>query len=644
LTALDRLSFTSTPLPSKASRGGNTTQKATAVKGGYATERASANEMRKFDQNATVPAQRSSQTVPAGKYSSAKKSPARKGLIIGIVAVLLVCIGVGVLFGMRAAADKEAIAGYINDADQLASSSDYEGAIEKIEEGLEEYPNSTELQDKKDTYTSALEEKRVADVVIEVDSLIADEDYTTAISKLESSLETYPGNNTLQAKLDECTVSYNAKVKRDALEEAKNYADTGDFKSAMASIEKAQATVKDDEELNQAYDSYHASYVAQVRTTAQASAAEKASSGDFLGAHKIITDALNALGEDEELANNATEYENSYVAKICTESSSLANSKKYSEAESLVNEALVHFPANETLKAQKSALENAKPAYLLSVLDPYKAPYHYNDDGIIKMGGTTYTHGFTCMGYGDAPVGNETYFNLAGKYSEITFTAGIVSDSGSSVGFMVYADGELIYGFEMKSGALPTTHTVPIPGCKQLVFAVYDGRSVAMYSGTYGIADIMVTPIVGVQSDGLNNLELEDNEKYLLDTISPYEKPYHYHDDAPFSMGGNSYRKGFTCMGYGDKPVGNQTYFNLNGAYSELSFTTGIVSDVGESVTFTVYADGEYLYSTEMKSGQLPSRHTVSVEGCRQLVFAVYDGYSVAMYSGTYGIADITVK
>lgn len=177
-----------------------------------------------------------------------------------------------------------------------------------------------------------------------IEQILSDKGYSckklaqlcTAISKLESSLETYPGNNTLQAKLDECTVSYNAKVKRDALEEAKNYADTGDFKSAMASIEKAQATVKDDEELNQAYDSYHASYVAQVRTTAQASAAEKASSGDFLGAHKIITDALNALGEDEELANNATEYENSYVAKICTESSSLANSKKYSEAESLV--------------------------------------------------------------------------------------------------------------------------------------------------------------------------------------------------------------------------------------------------------------------------------------------------------------------
>ena len=149
LTALDRLSGTSTPLPSKAVSGGNTTQKATAVNGGYATERASGNQMRQVDRNATVPAQRSSQTVPAGKYSTAKKSPARKGLIIGIVAALRVCIGVGVLYGMQVAADKEAIATYIDEAESLAASFNYEGAIAKIEERLNEFPDSTDLKQKR---------------------------------------------------------------------------------------------------------------------------------------------------------------------------------------------------------------------------------------------------------------------------------------------------------------------------------------------------------------------------------------------------------------------------------------------------------------------------------------------------------------
>ena len=141
LTALDRLSGTSTPLPSKAVSGGNTTQKATAVNGGYATERASGNQMRQVDRNATVPAQRSSQTVPAGKYSTAKKSPARKGLIIGIVAALLVC--------MQVASGKEAIATYIDEAESVAASFNYEGAIAKIEERLNEFPDSTDLKQKR---------------------------------------------------------------------------------------------------------------------------------------------------------------------------------------------------------------------------------------------------------------------------------------------------------------------------------------------------------------------------------------------------------------------------------------------------------------------------------------------------------------
>ena len=51
----------------------------------------------------------------------------------------------------------------------------------------------------------------------------------------------------------------------------------------------------------------------------------------------------------------------------------------------------------------------------------------------------------------------------------------------------------MIYSFDMDSGDLPTNHTVDISGCNQLVFAVYDGYGVAMYSGKYGFAEIMLT-------------------------------------------------------------------------------------------------------------------------------------------------------
>lgn len=109
------------------------------------------------------------------------------------------------------------------------------------------------------------------------------------------------------------------------------------------------------------------------------------------------------------------------------------------------------------------------------------------------MGGQTYSNGFTCMGYGDDPVGNATYFNLGGKYTSLSFVAGIVTDRERTVNFIIYADGDPIYTFSMESGALPTSHTVDITDCRQLVFAVYDGKWVADGSGTYGLAEIIIS-------------------------------------------------------------------------------------------------------------------------------------------------------
>ena len=356
---------------------------------------------------------------------------------------------------------------------------------------------------------------------------------------------------------------------------------------------------------------------------------------DTVTYEQAVTMIVRAAGWDSE-AEQAGGYPDGFLSIAAKndllEGINVKNGAEFSRAN------VAELIYNYLLKREE---ENG-PIYLLNEMEPYKSPYHYNDSGLIKMGGQNYTHGFTCMGHGNNPVGNEIYFNLDGKYSLISLTAGIVSDSGRSVDFKFYADGELIYGFTMESGDLPTEHVFSIEGCRQLVMSVYDGRSVAMYSGTYGIADIVVTK----DSDTINNADtgiiLQDNETYLLSVMEPYKSPYHYNDSGLIKMGGQNYTHGFTCMGHGNNPVGNETYFNLGGKYKTLKFTAGIVSDAG-AVDFSIYADGELIYSFNMESGALPTRHTVDISGCKQLVFAVYDGRSVAMYSGTYGIADIIV-
>lgn len=126
--------------------------------------------------------------------------------------------------------------------------------------------------------------------------------------------------------------------------------------------------------------------------------------------------------------------------------------------------------------------------YLLDSIEPYIKGTWYNDTDLIKMGGETYNKGFTCAG-----CDSKTYFNLGGKYSELTFTAGIVREtwSDASATYKIYADDEEIYSFDMKMGDLPTTHTIDITDCRKLVFEVKDNYNL-FGTGVYGYADIIV--------------------------------------------------------------------------------------------------------------------------------------------------------
>lgn len=365
-------------------------------------------------------------------------------------------------------------------------------------------------------------------------------------------------------------------------------------------------------------------------------------------------EASETSGETSSETAEYSKFDEEQIASIISETETLAAEEdyegallagEYDAATEIVDAARKQLPNNNALKEESEKIEAAKPVYLLSTLSPYEKPYWYNADGMFSMGGQNYTHGFTCMGYGDKPYGNETYFNLNGEYSYMSFTAGIVDGNRSNgdVGFMFYADGELIYGVQMGSRDLPTEHIIDVTGCKQLKIAVYDGYRVADGSGTYGLGNIMITRNISSETSNKTTSSLEDNQVYLLKAVTPYDTPYWYDDSDIISMGGQTYTHGFSCMGYGDKPDGNAMYFNLNGQYTKLSFTSGIISNnrSNKDVTITVYADGEIADSFTMPSSALPTTHSVDITGCKQLKITVYDGYWVADGSGTYGFADM---
>lgn len=495
LTALNSLQGVSAPQQPHTVAGGNATQKAVPALSGNVTQRASADDIRRTGRNVTVRAEESVYHGTESHLSQAKKkTSAPKAIIIGMILLLIIGIGAAVIFCMSVAAEKDAIATYLDEADNFAISSDYVSALAKIEDGLNEYPDSTELQEKKEAYATAIE-SHIADIIADADTLAKNEDYEGAISEINAGLATYPESEVLQEKSTEYADSLKAQVKAKTLAEAASFANSGDLVSAIGLIENELKTHGEDEDYQDAYQSYCDEYKANSISSAES----LATGGDYIGAHEIISAAISLIGQDADLSTKASEYETAYVTGIVAQADTLLLGGDFDSADEVINDAQKQFPNNALLKEESKKISEARPVYLLSTITPYKTPYHYESNGILSMGGQNYSHGFSCLGYGDKPVGNETFFNLNGKYSTLSFIAGTVEENGwvgheVSVKFSIYADGEIIYCFDMESGDLPTSHTVDISGCNQLVFAVYDGYGVAMYSGKYGIAEIMLTP------------------------------------------------------------------------------------------------------------------------------------------------------
>ena len=644
LSALDRLSGTSTPLPSKASSG-NTTQKATAVNGGYATERASANEMRRVDQNTTVPAQRSVKTVPAGKYSSTKKAPARKGLVIGIIAVLLVCIGIGVLYGMQVAADKKAIAIYIDEAESFAASFNYEGAIAKIEEGINEFPNSADLKAKKDTYNAALTEQIVADIILEADALAKTEDYQGALGKVNAGLLTYPESESLQNKADEYSEALNAQIKQATLAEAATFAEAGDYASAINLIKTAQDTYGDDPDYQNAYAEYLSAYNSSLKKEAIDKANQFAGKNDYVNAIRAIEEAITSVGSDEELTQELLKHQSTYVADICTEADSLVDQGNYDEATALVNTALTVVKNDADLKAKLSDIEAKKPKYLVDVLDPFRTDdYEVFSKGVsAKMGGVARYNGFMLNVYGWNGQSCAVY-NLNKEYARLTGITGYVdgkTGDGKTWDVYIYTDDVLAFTCSVTPGDLPQEFSIDLTGVTKLEFKTSDARG---FQGYIGFADLCV---MGVGNTTQSDVQQGNNDgsKYLVDIIDPFQHNDYevFKNGSSVKMGGVSRYNGFTLNVYG---WNDQSYaaYNLNSSYQKLSGLVGYVDDrLGDGKTWEVfiYTDDVLAFTCTVEPGNLPQEFSIDLTGVKKLEFKTTDGRG---FQGYIGFANLQIS
>lgn len=293
---------------------------------------------------------------------------------------------------------------------------------------------------------SRFDEEQIASIISEAGALAAEEDYEGALAKVKTGLATYPKSEELQKKSEEYTTALNAQVKSDALTAAETLAQTG----------------------------------------------------DYLGAFNTVDQAISTIGEDEELASRAKEYEDEYVANVVTQVDTHLENGDFDAAEVLVNESRIHFPNNEMLRTEAETIENSRPKLLMTVCPPYETNYGYysaNKDvvdgsNIFQMAGEAYTNGFKL----DINRSNSTQaiFNLKGQYSVLEFDLGHVDGTGGdTLNLKIIKDGTADELIVVSYDDMVNHYVVDVSGVQQLTIEG-TGTTATMWGSHYGLANITV--------------------------------------------------------------------------------------------------------------------------------------------------------
>lgn len=134
--------------------------------------------------------------------------------------------------------------------------------------------------------------------------------------------------------------------------------------------------------------------------------------------------------------------------------------------------------------------------YLMDVCPPYQVDVnikeYYPENGkYFLMAGDKYTNGITgcCASY-------NAYFNTNSQFNTLKLTYGPVDNYSfyDKVGTLSFiADGKEIASFEVREGDMPKSTSLSIKGVNQLIIRFTGNSTIAMYQGTIGVGNIIVS-------------------------------------------------------------------------------------------------------------------------------------------------------
>lgn len=383
-------------------------------------------------------------TMPAGEVEVPKNKHKKKmtGKLVAILLalVLLVCGSLLIYNHLHSlAVEKEAITAIIDEATTLADANNYDSAILRVREGLNEYPNSDKLEEKLNELIGLQTDFEIATIISEAEFLASSADYEGAIAKIEAGLSEYPESSSLQNKVTEYTDALSAKVKTETLAEAKSLADAGEYESAMSLIKAAQEAYGTSKEYDDAYAAYHKAY-------SLAEAKAYVDNSDYPSAIKLLSDAQKVNANDVELIAAYNSYSDSYTQIVVSNADTLFAERKMDEALAEVEAGLQVLPDSKVLKDKKAELVASKPISITTLKEINNEYWTWNEYDATDTFGNNYAD--KCNYFVGTNFNKRSVEYRPNK--EYGLLTGIAAPSNGlrddvSVTLRIYADDELVY-------------------------------------------------------------------------------------------------------------------------------------------------------------------------------------------------------
>lgn len=367
-------------------------------------------------------------------------------------------------------------------------------------------------------------------------------------------------------------------------------------------------------------------------------AADYAETGDYLSAIQTITAAQSKHGTTDELDAAYESYSQSYVEAVISDAEELFESEDYDGALQSVNTALGIVTGNAGLTEYKSELSeriDALKPVSITELTPMKANFSWNTGTPIDPFGNDYSSStnWSVVSQYDSNYVYEEY-RIYGEYDTLTFKLAPQSNMGESNWMYVhiYIDDVLAYTSPKIVRKMDQFEAeIDLNGAEYIKILVKGGGGGNSSNQTIIISDVFL-----YKSDGSSaSSETEDSKLVSLTKLDKINGGFSWNSacDYPQNVQGSDYTycSNFTVQ---NAYQGGYAEYRLYGEYDYLSFDFAPYTSIGEDnyAYIYVYADGVLVYSSPQitRTTDLTSV-TVNISGAEYIKIAV-SGTKYASY------------